>query len=174
MKNLRILPLVLSLLFLFGCDLIDKIKGLETFEIEATISDYWTVDISEEDDTKIFDNRTLTSKSDPEIFDHLSNISGYELVSAYILTTSWNTVETDISFTGTVKLGQVTKSVSNLRPYDYMTTPYYLDLTQADLDLISEDLKDHEIEASIDGFVSDKPVNFVIKVSMDMIVEIES
>ena len=59
MKNLRILPLVLSLLFLFGCDLIDQIKGLEAIDFDIEIVRSVPVDIDEDDPLTINETFTL-------------------------------------------------------------------------------------------------------------------
>jgi hypothetical protein len=159
-----------------GCDLIDKIKGLETFDVDVTISDTIPVDIGEEDDTKVYKSITLTPKTHPDIIDRINDISGMELVRATITTLTYSGDE-EISFTGKVSLGSVEKEFTGIQPSAYQYgVEYVLDLTQADLETINDDLNgnDKSITAIVDGYVSGKPVNFVLQLTLDLIVEIES
>jgi len=183
MKNLRILPplvMVLTLVLLLpsqmGCDLIDKIKGLETFDVDVTVSDYITVDLGENDDTKVFEQVTINPKTHPDLVDYINDISSMELVEAYVTTTQWFNGSQDITFTGTVSLGPVGESYTDIRPADYLGGAImYLNLDQSDLDDINADLNaDKEIVAKVDGFVSAVPVSFELKITVVMVVEVET
>jgi hypothetical protein len=177
MKKLRILPLFLSLLCLLGCDLIDKIKGLETIEIAVALSDDYPVHISETDPLDFQFTDYLTTENNPDLVEYINDVENYDLISATLSVSSWTLGDEDITFSGTVTLGPYEESITNLNPYDYFISgnEYFLQLDNDDLHAINEDLNaDNQIKYSIDGVASGKPVQFVITAILDMNVEVKT
>ena len=119
MKNLRILPLVLSFLFLFGCDLIDKIKGLETIEIPVVLSTDYPVYISETDPLDFNITDYLTTENNPDLVEYINDVEGYDLISATLVVSMWTLGDESITFSGTATLGPYEESITNVNPYDY-------------------------------------------------------
>ena len=177
MKNLRILSLLFLLLILFRCDLIDKIKGLETIEIPVVLSTNYPVDISENDPLDYSITDYLTTENDPDLTDYISDVEGYDLISATLSVSSWIEGDENITFSGTATLGPYVETITNLNPYDYFIngTEYYLQLDNDDLQAINDDLNaDNQIKFSIAGTASGKPVNFIITATLDMNVEVKT
>ena len=177
MKNLRLLPLIFALLFFTGCDLIDKIKGLETFEIAAALNGEYPVHVSETDPLSIDTTFDISSKSHPDIAEYINDVQGYDLITATLMITNWIEGDEDIVFNGSVTLGPVTEIVENLNPYTFYMdgNAYYLSLDSDDLQQINEDFNaDDKISVRVNGTVSDKPIHFIIKLTLDLNVEVET
>lgn len=177
MKNLRILPLFLSLLLIFSCDLIDQIKGLETIEIPIALSTDYPVHISETDPLDFHITDYLTTENNPDLVDFINDVEGYDLISVTLEVTAWTLGDENITFSGTATLGPYEETITNVNPYDFFISgnKYYLQLDNDDLQAINDDLNaDNEIKFSIDGLATDKPIQFVITVTMDMNVEVKT
>jgi hypothetical protein len=175
MKNLRILPFLLSLLFLFGCDLIDKIRGLETFEVDFDQCINRPVNISETDPDNIDEIYTISASNNPDLVDYLNDIEGWDVVYAYLQVFNFIGDE-ETSFSGTVSLGDYVEPFTDIKPYEWSDgRMIYLDLDNEALAEINEDLNnDNKVIARITGTVSHQPVSFDVYFCIQAIVEVKA
>ena len=167
MKNLRILPLVLSLLFLFGCGLIDELKNLQEVDFDIELYASKDVDIGPDDSMEITEQFTIDANSNADVRDYINDIVEYDIWNIYIKIPVY-VGEDDILFEGTITLGNYTESFNGqnaLNPSVLYHTQgiMYLNLNQAALTSINQTLlSTHKLEGSIIGTVSGKPVAFTL------------
>jgi len=182
MKNLRIIPpfvilltLVLLLPTQFGCDLIDKIKGLETFEVDFDQCIDRTVDIAQDDPDNIHETFTISAEDNYDLVEYLSNIEGWDVIVAY-LQVSWINGDPETTFSGTVTLGNYTQTFTDIKPYEWSDGRLvYLNLDNAALTALNEDLNnDNKIVGTISGKVSHQPVRFVVYLCIEAVVEVKA
>lgn len=176
MKKLRILPLLMSILLLSGCDLIDKIKGLETFDVDFDACYTIPVNISEQDPSKVVNEQfTINAADNPDLVDYLSNIENWDIYIVYVQV-QWISGNQDVSFSGTVNVGSYSEDFTDIKPFEWADGRYiYLDLDEAVLKNLNEDMqKDNKIEGSVTGTVSDQPVNFIIYLCVEAVVEVKA
>ena len=169
MKSPRILPFLLSLLFLFGCDLIDKIRNLE-IEIDTEVWKTIPVDITEEDDANINEPFTIDATSDPDIQEYQSKIKSFDVKEIYIRFLNYfDEVNGDITFNGTITIGNVYINV-NEKPSEYLGRVMVVTPDQMALDMLNADLnQDNKLEGSIVGTVSGKPVSFTMEIYIEFV-----
>jgi len=167
MKNLRILPLILLILFLFRCDLIDKIKGLEEIDFDIELFKAVPVAVSADDPLTVSETFTIDAQSNQDVKDYLNEVSEYDIWNIYVNFSDY-IGEQGIVFEGTLMIGPFTADFTGMNaiiPSDYADNGgvIYLDMNQAALDAINAALlAEHKLTCSINGTVSDKPVSFTI------------
>jgi hypothetical protein len=166
MKNLRILPLLLALLFLFGCNLIDKIKGVQEFDFDVELTTSVSVNIDETDPNSVNETFTLDAKSNPDVVDNLDKITEYDIWTITVSFTDY-VGEEGISFEGTLNVGSYTADFTGMNaviPSNYLFGgEIYLTLDQSDLNALNAELMNgHKLNCSVTGTVSNKPVSFTI------------
>ena len=169
MKNLRILPLFLALIFLFGCDLIDKIKGLEEIDFDIELFKSIPVAVAADDPNTINETFTVDAKTNQDVKDYLDKVTEYDIWNIFVDFTDY-VGEKGIVFEGTIKIGPFSADFTGMNaitPSDYADNGgiIYLDLNQTALDAINAALiAGHKLDCSINGTVSDKPVSFTINI----------
>ena len=172
MKNLRILPLILSLIFLLGCDLIDQIKGLEEIDFDIELVKTIPVNIDADDPKTVNETFTIDAKSNPDIIDFLDDITEYDIWAIFVNFSNY-VGEPGIVFEGTLKVGLFTADFTGMNaivPSDYADNggAIYLDLNQDALEAINSALlAGHKLDCSIVGTVSDQPVSFIINIYVE-------
>jgi hypothetical protein len=176
MKKLRILPLLLSLFFLFSCEKIKEVLNLK-FDIETEVSTYRWVSIGPDDPLTIDDTFVINAADDWDIQDNLDKLDGYSVKRIYLIFSGYDG-DVDITFTGTVKLGDVSVSVSNLNVAALANSmppdEYDLPISQSDLEKLAADLDaDNQLQGSIVGSATDKPVSFAIEIWAELVVTVE-
>jgi hypothetical protein len=169
MKKLRILSLVLSLLFLFGCNLIDQIKGLEEIDFDIELVTSVPVDVDEDDPLTINETFTLDATTNKDVADNLNKITEYDVWAVYVTFSNYDGAD-DIVFSGTLDIGPFTADFTG----DNAVTPsiyadnsgaLYLDLNTAALELLNAALQaGHKLNCSVEGTVSGQPVSFTINI----------
>ena len=172
----RILPFFLLLLFLFSCEKIKEVLNLK-FDIETEVSAFKWVEIGPDDPLTIDDTFVINAADDWDIQDNLDKLDGYSITRIYLIFSSYLGDE-DITFTGTVKLGDVSVSVSNLNVAALANSmppeEYDLPISQSDLEKLAADLDaDNKLEGSIVGSATDKPVSFAIEIWAEIVVTVE-
>jgi len=175
MKNLRILPLILSLICLLGCDLIDKIKGLEEFDFDIELIKTVPVSIAVDDPSSVNETFTLDAKSNPDVADNLDKITEYDIWSVYVNFSNYDG-EKGIVFEGMIKVGPFTADFTGMNsiiPSDFADNGglIYLDLNQAALEALNAAMMaGHKLDCSITGTVSGQPVSFIINIYLSGVV----
>ena len=167
MKNLRILPLLLTFIFLIGCGLIDQLQDLQEvdFDIELYASKH--VDIGPDDSSDINEPINIDANTNTDIRDYINDIVEYDIWNIYIKIPNY-VGEDDILFEGTITLGNYSEDfygqdALNPSALYHSQGIMYMNLNQAALTSINQTLLDtHKLTGSVIGTVSGIPVAFTL------------
>ena len=167
MKSPKILPLLLAILFIYGCGLIDEIRGLQEIDFDIELYASRQVDISEDDPLEVAEYFTVDAKSNTDVADYINDIVEYDIWNIYIMVPYYEG-ENDILFDGTITIDGFSQSFTGTNAFNpsalYNSQGIlYLNLNENALTTINTALiNDHSVECSIVGTVSDKPVAFTL------------
>ena len=167
MKNLRILPLLLTFIFLGGCGLIDELQGLQEIDFDIELYASKDVDIGPDDSSEIDEPIIIDGTTNADIAEYINDIVEYDIWNIYIMVPEYKG-EDDILFEGTIKIGDYSEDFYGMNALNpsmlYNTQSYlYLSLNQAALTSLNQTLIDtHKLTGSVVGTVSGKPVAFTL------------
>ncbi len=177
MKNLRILPLVLLLLFLFRCDLIDKIKGIDNFEIPVELIGSIPVSVDADDpDNLVNESFTYNASANRDIADNLDCIDSHSITKIWITVSNYIADSDDIVFNGTVIIEGIDLGVNTFTPSDHIIPGGQIlevDLSPAAISTLNQKLIDNFgiLSGQVTGSVSDKPISFTINIYIEDTIE---
>jgi len=150
------------------CNLFEDLK---TVNLNTSFSHSEEISISDMDPSSINKEFTVSATSDSEIEKYKDKIQSYTVkkISYQIL----NYVgDPGITMSGTIEFGAVSASINNLDLSDETLTD--LDLDPSDLAEVAQELEDgNDVSGAIVGSVSEKPVDFTLKLVFEVAFEAE-
>ena len=182
MKNPRALPLIIISLMIFfllpiqfSCEVIDWIRGLETFHVDYEGCSQRPVIIAEDDPDYINENFTLSGSDNEDLYPYLGDVEGWDIIVAYLQISNFSG-DPDITFTGTVMIGSYTETFTDIKPSEWEDGRFlYLTLDNETLTELNQDLnEDNEIDVSISGQESQRPISFILHFCLEAVVEVKT
>jgi len=167
-----------TIIFLFtliySCE---QIEELRTWDLNTEAAKDFEVFITEEDPLAIDETFTI-SLDDPDVQENINKIDEWKVNKVtYQIWTYTGPPEGDVMLSGTLELGPVDVSLSNvnLNQLFMQQTVEELDLTDQELVNLANALRSTKsITGSLVGEVSDKPVYFIIYVKFDLTLRVKA
>ncbi len=172
----KALPFVIILLFpiIYSCDQLEELTG---WDLNTEAAKDFIVNITEEDNLSIDESFTI-SIDDPEVQENINKIDEWKVNKvSYQIWSYTGPIEGDVLLSGTLDLGPVDVSLSNvnLNQMFMSQTVAELDLTDQELVNLANALRSTKsITGTLIGNVTDKPVYFIIYVKLDLTLRIQA
>jgi hypothetical protein len=146
-KIITIFIFGISLIFSSGCDIIDALENYE-----ANIAGSVDVNPGPDDNAVIVDSEFFCLSDNDTYKDYAEQVERIEFAKAAYRTdpTYTGDVRGDITVTLAPSVGSaITRTIINANPLDYISTPYELELTEAEITELNDNLQ-MQLEAGFD------------------------
>ena len=175
----NILLVMLSILFLPGCSLFDKIDDI-SFDSKLTET-LDVVDNSTGQNVAYSEIIVIHATTDSEINKYLDKIKGFSLNKLTYQVVGNSSQQQGITFSGSFSYSAIASSsttvlatITNLN-LDDLSTVHNLPISQSDIKAINNLLKnDKAIKFYLEGFVSETPVSVLVEITLDVTVEADA